>query len=120
MSEQFIQVQVSQVFRQKFKTLAKKNPNVQKDVQPFVEQLERGEILGDRIAGIGYEVFKLRIRNSNARKGKSGGYRVIYYVKTEDLIILLSIYSKSEQVDIAANEIRSIIAKHDRLEKIDC
>ena len=115
MSEQFIQVQVSQVFRQNLKTLVKKNPNVQKDVQPFIEQLEKGEILGDRIAGIGYEVFKLRIRNSNARKGKSGGYRVIYYVKTEDLIILLSIYSKSEQVDIAANEIRSIIAKHDRL-----
>jgi hypothetical protein len=38
MSEQFIQVQVSQVFRQKLKTLAKKNPNVQKDVQPFVEK----------------------------------------------------------------------------------
>jgi len=114
MSEQFLQVQVSQVFRQNLKTLAKKNPNVQKDVQPFVERLERGEVLGDRIAGISYEVFKLRVRNSSTKKGKSGGYRVIYYVKTEDLIILLSIYSKSEQVDITANEIRAIIAKHDQ------
>jgi hypothetical protein len=35
-------------------------------------------------------------------------------VKTESLIILLSIYSKSEQADIAANEIRGIIAKHDQ------
>ncbi len=76
--------------------------------------MARGEILGDRIAGIGYEVFKLRIRNSNTKKGKGGGYRLIYYLKTENLVILLSIYSKSEQVDIAANEIRSIIAKHDQ------
>ena len=44
MSEQFIQVQVSQVFRQKLKTLAKKNPNVQKNIQPFVNQLVRSRL----------------------------------------------------------------------------
>jgi mRNA-degrading endonuclease YafQ of YafQ-DinJ toxin-antitoxin module len=44
MSDQPIQVQVSQVFRQNLKTLAKKNPIIQKDVQPVVEQLERGEL----------------------------------------------------------------------------
>ena len=113
MSEKFIQIQISQVFRQNLKILAKKNPNIQKDVQPIVEQLARGKALGDRVTGIGYEVFKLRVRNSSSKKGKSGGYRVIYYVKTVDLIILLSIYSKSEQADIVTNQIRAIIAKYD-------
>lgn len=70
-------------------------------------------MLGEQISGIGYEVFKLRVRNSDIQKGKSGGYRLIYYIKTENGIILLTIYTKSEQADIAANEIRSIIAEYE-------
>lgn len=73
-----------------------------------------GELLGDKIPGIGYDVFKLRVRNSDIQKGKSGGYRLIYYVKTANGIILLTIYTKSEQADIAADEIRSIIAEYEQ------
>ncbi|WP_333198720.1 hypothetical protein [Microcoleus sp. S28C3] len=69
---------------------------------------------GDRIPDISYAVFKLRVRNSDTQKGKSGGYRLIYYVKTAVAIILLTIYTKSEQVDIAADDLRSIIAEYDQ------
>jgi mRNA-degrading endonuclease RelE of RelBE toxin-antitoxin system len=69
---------------------------------------------GDQIPDIGYAVFKLRVRNSDTQKGKSGGYRLIYYVKTAMAIILLTIYTKSEQVDIAADDLRSIIAEYDQ------
>jgi mRNA-degrading endonuclease RelE of RelBE toxin-antitoxin system len=64
---------------------------------------------GDQIPDIGYAVFKLRVRNSDTQKGKSGGYHLIYYVKTAMAILLLTIYTKSEQVDIAADDLRSII-----------
>jgi len=69
---------------------------------------------GDQIPGIGYTVFKLRVRNSDTQKGKSGGYRLIYYVKTATGIILLTVYTKSEQVDIAADDIQSIIADYEQ------
>jgi len=81
-------------------------------MQPVIQQLEQGELLGDQISGIGYPVFKLRVKNSDNQKGKSGGYRLIYYVKTSTGIILLTVYSKSEQSDIDANEIKRVIMEY--------
>jgi mRNA-degrading endonuclease RelE of RelBE toxin-antitoxin system len=115
MSDQsLIQVEASPTFNRNLRSLAKKYRNIRNDIQPVIEQLERGELLGDKISGIGYEVFKLRVRNSDIQKGKSGGYRLIYYVKTTNGIILLTLYTKSEQADIADDEIRSIIAEYEQ------
>ncbi|OCQ99218.1 addiction module antitoxin [Oscillatoriales cyanobacterium USR001] len=117
MSKQpLIQVEASPTFNKNLRTLAKKYRSIRNDIQPVIEQLEQGELSGDQIPEIGYAVFKLRIRNSDAQKGKSGGYRLIYYLKTAKAIILLTIYAKSEQVDIVADDIRSIIAEYDRRE----
>ncbi len=112
MSEQeVIQVEAALTFKRNLRTLAKRYRSIRNDVQPVIEQLEGGELPGNRISGIGYEVFKLRVKNSDIQKGKSGGYRLIYYVKTATGIILLTIYTKSEQADIAADDIRNIIAE---------
>jgi hypothetical protein len=35
---------------------------------------------GDQISGTGFTVFKVRVKNSDIRKGKRAGYRVIYQV----------------------------------------
>jgi mRNA-degrading endonuclease RelE of RelBE toxin-antitoxin system len=109
-----IQVEASPTFQKNLRTLAKKYRSIRKDIQPIITQLEQGQILGDQISGIGYAVFKLRVRNSDNQKGKSGGYRLIYYVKTATGIILLTIYPKSEQVDIAADEIQNIITTYEQ------
>ena len=109
-----IQVEASPTFNRNLRTLAKKYRSIQNDIQPVIEQLEQGELLGDKIPGVGYAVFKLRVRNSDIPKGKSGGYRLIYYVKTATGIILLTIYAKSEQVDIAADDIQSIITEYEQ------
>lgn len=110
MSEQpFVQFEAAPTFKRNLRNLAKKYRSIRNDVQPIIEQLEKGELLGDRIPGIEYEVFKLRVRNSDIQKGKSGGYRLIYYLKTATIIILLTIYTKSEQSDIAADDIKNII-----------
>lgn len=115
MSEQpFIQVEASPTFQRNLRSLAKKYRSIRNDIQPVIEQLERGDLPGDQISGIGYEVFKLRVRNSDIQKGKSAGYRLIYYVKTAKGIILLTVYTKSEQADIAADEIRSIIVEYEQ------
>ena len=50
--------------------------------------------------GVKYQVFKVRLKNTDVQRGKSGGYRVIYYVKTRENIILATIYSKSDRSDV--------------------
>jgi mRNA-degrading endonuclease RelE of RelBE toxin-antitoxin system len=109
-----IQVEASPTFKRNIRALAKKYRSIRNDIQPVIEQLQQGELPGDQIPGVGYTVFKLRVRNSDTQKGKSGGYRLIYYVKTATGIILLTIYTKSEQVDIAADDIQSIITDHEQ------
>ncbi|WGV23736.1 type II toxin-antitoxin system RelE/ParE family toxin [Halotia branconii] len=109
-----IQVQASPTFKRNIRALAKKYRSIRNDIQPVIEQLQQGELSGDQIPGVGYAIFKLRVRNSDAQKGKSGGYRLIYYVKTATGIILLTVYTKSKQVDIAAKDIQSIIAEYEQ------
>ena len=108
-----IQIEISSTFKRNLRTLTKKYRSIRKDIQSVIEQLEQGEQPGDQISGVGYAVFKVRIRNSDNKKGKSGGYRLIYYLKTTTGIILLTIYSKSEQVDIEADDLRKIITDYD-------
>jgi mRNA-degrading endonuclease RelE of RelBE toxin-antitoxin system len=115
MSEQpLIQVEASSTFNRNLRKLAKKYRSIHNDIQPIIEQLEQGKLPGDQIPGVGYAVFKLRVRNSDTQKGKSGGYRLIYYVKTTTGIILLTLYTKSEQVDIAAEDIWNTITEYEQ------
>ena len=115
MSDQaLIQVEAAPTFTRNLRNLAKKYRSIRDDIQPVIEQLKRGELPGKQISGISYDVFKLRVRNSDLQKGKSGGYRLIYYVKTTKGIILLTVYAKSEQSDIPAEEITGIILEYER------
>jgi mRNA-degrading endonuclease RelE of RelBE toxin-antitoxin system len=110
------QVDVTAKFKKNIKSLKKKYQDIQDDVQPVIDMLKRGELPGDRLMGLDLEIYKIRLRNRNVNRGKSGGYRLIYYVKIDDCdegerIVLVTIYSKSEQEDIDASEIKDIIAE---------
>jgi mRNA-degrading endonuclease RelE of RelBE toxin-antitoxin system len=93
------------------RALAKKYHHIYSDVQPFIEQLQHGEFIGNQVQGSGYTIFKVRIRNSDTSRGKSGGYRVIYYLKTAIAVILVTIYSKTEQADISSATIKKILSE---------
>jgi mRNA-degrading endonuclease RelE of RelBE toxin-antitoxin system len=113
MDEQPVSIKVDATvkFQKKIKILENKYRNIKDDVRPIVESLAIGELPGDRITDLNLEIYKVRIKNSNNHKGKSGGYRLIYYVKTINQVILVTIYTKSEQKDIEKNEIDAIIAE---------
>ena len=64
---------------------------------------------GDRLQVTGAVLYKARIRNRDASRGKSGGYRVIYYLQTKEETILVTIYSKSDQSDIKIEKVQNII-----------
>ena len=91
-----IEVEATAKFQKKIKSLEKKYRNIKDDVRPIVELLAVGELPGDRITDLNLEIYKVRIKNSNNHKGKSSGYRLIYYVKTIERIILVTIYSKND------------------------
>lgn len=109
-----IQVEFTDKFKRNLRALAKKYRSIRKDIQPIISQLEAGELPGDRIAGIDYTILKVRVTNSDIQKGKSGGYRVIYYIKTTTNIILVTVYSKSEKKDISTKEIKQILTEFEQ------
>jgi mRNA-degrading endonuclease RelE of RelBE toxin-antitoxin system len=106
-----VEVRISTRFESEVRQLAKRYRRIRIDIQPIINQLEAGELPGDQIPGMDYALFKVRVRNSDAQRGKSGGYRIIYYLKTDTQILLVTLYSKSDQADITADEVREIITR---------
>lgn len=100
-------------FLKALKRLHKKHPRIRNDLQPLIDQLQNGETPGDQVQGVGFPIYKVRIRNSDAQRGKSGGYRVIYYIRALEMVLLLLIYSKSEREDVSADELRKLIEEAD-------
>ncbi len=92
------------------KRLKKKYPNVTKDLRQLNEKLGKGEILGDAVAGFSHHVYKVRVASSDQKRGKRGGFRVVYYVVMDDEeIYLLTMYAKAQQENIRASEIQFLI-----------
>jgi mRNA-degrading endonuclease RelE of RelBE toxin-antitoxin system len=104
-----IEVVPSHPFLKRIKKLRETYPDIQDDVQPLINRLIEGETPGDQIQGLNYIVYKARVSNRDTQRGKSGDYRIIYYIYTTSKIILLTIYSKTERTDITAEEIKAII-----------
>ncbi len=108
-----ITIRFADDFEENLYALSKRYRSIRNDVHPVIEQLQAGNFIGDRISGMGadYFILKVRIKNSNIQKGKSAGYRMIYQVESPSIVLLLTIYSKSDRADISPNEIRDIIAE---------
>lgn len=113
-NDDVVSVQFSYEFEEELYNLSKRYRNIRSDIEPIIEQLQSGNFTGNRIAGIGdeYYVYKVRVLNSNIKKGKSAGYRVIYLVESPNSVLLITIYSKSDREDVEANKIREIINQY--------
>lgn len=115
-----VKVVLSELFLKDIKDLAKSYRSVRKDILPLIDKLSNGEIIGDRLQGFDYEIYKVRVKNSDNKKGASGGYRVIYYVKTANLIVLSNIYSKSDYENIDDSLIEKSIQQYlENLENLE-
>jgi mRNA-degrading endonuclease RelE of RelBE toxin-antitoxin system len=112
--EEIVQVEFTPEFKRNLRALARKYRHIRSDVQPVIQQLEAGEIIGDKVPGVKYAIFKVRVSNSDIRKGKRSGYRLIYHLRSPKNVILVTLYSKLDQSDISAREIKRIIAEFER------
>ena len=117
MSEEVSSIEIvfSDEFKVRLRILAKRYRSIRNDLQPLIDDLQVGNFIGDRIPGTGYAVFKVRLKNSDIKKGKSSGYRVIYQLKDKSCVLMVLIYAKSDQTDITVKQIRDIINKSDQL-----
>ena len=109
-----IEIRLTPDFRKQLRKLEKRYRKIRLDLDPILMQIQMGEIVGNRLQGIDAEIFKIRVRNSDTNRGKSGGYRVIYWLKLPECVVLLDIYSKSDREDVEINMIQSIINEFDK------
>ncbi len=94
------------LFDRQAKRLAKKYPSLKNDLSELIESLafepEQGK-------GLGNNFYKVRLAISSKGKGKSGGARVITYLKvTVTTVYLSAIYDKSEKNSISDTELEQI------------
>jgi mRNA-degrading endonuclease RelE of RelBE toxin-antitoxin system len=110
MSKAPIDIRFSRRFLKDLKSLHKRYDSLRDDVNSLVQSLKDGNTPGDRLRLLkGYIIYKVRLRISSSTKGKSGGYRVIYWPKTRTSVILLTIYVKADRSDISSNEVKRIL-----------
>jgi mRNA-degrading endonuclease RelE of RelBE toxin-antitoxin system len=112
--EPAIEIETTDEFDRRSKALSKKYRNLKSDLEPLITALQSGETPGDVLTGLHILALKVRVSNSSSSRGKSGGYRVIYYVILPTKIVLLTIYSQSEQENITAKEIERIVTAFNR------
>jgi len=109
-----IRVDYTNQFKRDLKQLDKKYHHLSDDLHPLFDQLANGETPGDQIPNIGYTVYKVRVGSRDQTKGKRGGFRVLYYVRTSQFILLLRVYPKASRADLPAEIIRRIIEDYQR------
>ena len=98
-------------FKREARTLKKRYRTIETDIQTLIDQLKNGDRPGDQIPGLpDYLIYKVRVKSSDMKRGKSVGYRVIYQ-SLDPTVVLLRLYSKSDQDDISLDDIRSTVKK---------
>ncbi len=94
-------------FERKLKRLAKKHKSLANDLSLVIDELIENPRLG---TPIGKDCYKVRIAITAKGKGKSGGARIITYVRIlKQTVFLMDIYDKSEQATITNNELITLI-----------
>jgi len=94
------------IFEKYYKRYSKKYRSLPDDLLQLEEQLIQNPKLG---VSLGDGLFKIRLAVKSKNKGKSGGFRVVTYLISENAedtdINLITIYDKSEISDIPKKDL---------------
>ena len=99
----------SRGFVKDFKRLQKRYRLIEQDVDALMAEMEHESYRGDYMPNFGKELYKVRLTNRSARRGKRGGFRIIYARQADETCLFLHIYSKSDKNDTSASEIRRML-----------
>lgn len=112
-----VTVRITKSFEIAVKPLLKKYPSLKNDLLKLEKDLINYPKLG---TSLGNNAYKIRLKISSKRKGKSGGARVISFVETlligevqiheeQVTVNLITIYDKADTANISDKELRDLI-----------
>ena len=104
-----MEVLYSDDFRKSAKKLAKCYKSLKNDLKAFTNSLKDNPRQGTELF---IDVYKVRVKNSDNNKGKSAGYRIITYLITQDKILLVNVYSKSDISNLSEEDINMTIKQY--------
>ena len=100
-----IEIVTTSDFDNDVKQLRRRFRRIHLDIEALIDEMERAGYRGIRMSGFGRDLFKVRLTNRSARRGKSGGFRAIYAPDKDGRFVFVHIYSKTDQNDASASEI---------------
>lgn len=100
-------IELTDNFKKEAKKLIKKYASLRTEIEELGNELSENPTLG---TPLGSDVYKIRLAIASKNKGKSGGARVISFVKIiDETVFLLSIYNKGDRDSISDNEIEELL-----------
>jgi mRNA-degrading endonuclease RelE of RelBE toxin-antitoxin system len=100
-------IELSANFKKEAKKLTKKFPSLKQELTALFTELETNPTIG---TPLGNDIYKIRLAVASKNKGKSGGARVLSFVKiTATTVLLFSIYSKGDTDNLSDKEIQKLI-----------
>jgi len=100
-------IELTSNFKKEAKKLVKKYVSLKEEISRLGKELVENPTLG---TSLGNDVYKIRLAVASKNKGKSGGARIITFVKViDETVFLLSIYDKGNKDSISDNEISSLL-----------
>lgn len=101
------EVVVTANFKRRYKPLAKRHRSLERDVLDLIGSLETNPIQG---TALGKDCYKIRLAIRSKGSGKSGGARVITYVRAmKHKVYLLAIYDKTDQASLSQKELAELL-----------
>jgi mRNA-degrading endonuclease RelE of RelBE toxin-antitoxin system len=112
-----MEIFVTSVFEKSVKRLAKRFRSMKDIYKQILLDLQENISIGEEIQGH-QNFYKARYPNPEAGRGKSGGFRVIYFCNGEKkIIILVDIYSKTDQIDVNWDKVTRAMVEIEEKEK---
>jgi mRNA-degrading endonuclease RelE of RelBE toxin-antitoxin system len=100
-------IELSENFKKEAKKLSKRYPSLKNELAKLFEELAENPTKG---TPLGNDVYKIRLAIASKNKGKSGGARVMSFVKViKTTVLLFSIFSKGEKDNITDKEIQELL-----------
>lgn len=100
-------VELSPNFKREAKRLIKRYASLKSELAALFNELEENPTLG---TPLGNNVYKIRIAIASKGKGKSGGARIMSFVKvTKTTVLLFSIYNKGDQNNFSDADIMNLL-----------
>lgn len=104
-----LSIELTDQFKKEAKKLTKKYRSLKAELKALGNDLAENPTIG---TPLGHDVYKVRLAMASKGKGKSGGARLITYVKVvKEKVYLVSIYDKSQLDNLTKEQIIGLLKK---------